>query len=247
LSRAVYKCMKTLMYFTLVLSLGLASCQSKTSTETVTSDTATTLDTATAPAVAAGPEGRVLEKDTLNAVQDEVVKKPSPEEDLASFETMFNQFNQSIQQGDAQAFNQYIDPAHGLYIIDTPGAMPQFTKVSDIRQYKRFYQDLPFFTIKEYFKSCGLQAIDSLPKVTCEGEDAYAQKGCFVADAAAFRKNTAVQYTELPAPQKKTIAQTQLLLNKTVLHTPSGFKFHFAQLNGQWRVLFIDLMIPCSA
>ncbi|GAA4312597.1 hypothetical protein GCM10023183_31730 [Nibribacter koreensis] len=226
--------------------LGLAGCQSKTSTEITAPDTATTMDTAANPVAVTDASARVLQQDTLNAVQDEVVKKSSAEE-LAGFKVMFQAFNQSIQNGDAQAFNQYLDPVHGLYIIDTPGAMPQFTKVTDIRQYKRFYQNLPFFTIKEYFKRCDLQEIAALPKVTCEGEEPYTQKGCFVADADAFRKNTAYQYTELPDAEKKTIAQIQLLVDKTVLHTASGFKFHFAQINGQWRVLFIDLMIPCSA
>ncbi|QHL87624.1 hypothetical protein GU926_09305 [Nibribacter ruber] len=239
--------MKKTLYAFLLCSLGLAGCQTKTSTETATSGTETTPATTPGSSMRPSPEATVLQQDTLNAVQDETVKKPATGNATSDFGVFFRNFEKTIQQEDAQAFNQYIDPARGLYIIDTPGAMPQFTHVQDIRQYKRFYQNLPFFTIKEYFKSCDLQPIATLPKVTCEGEDAYAQKGCFVADAVAFRKNTAVQYTELPAAQKKTIALTQLLVTKTVLHTASGFKFHFAQIEGQWRVLFIDLMIPCSA
>ena len=241
--KVVHKNMKTTI--PILFLLALLGCQPQEGAKEKASSKIGTSVPAASP-TEIRQEQDILQKDTLNAVQEEVVKKPSAV-DPADFKEVFQQFNQAIQEGNAQAFHQYIDPVHGLYIIDTPGAMPQFTHVKDIRQYKRFYQNLPFFTIKEYFKSCDLQAIAVLPKVTCEGEEPYTQKGCFVADAAAFRKNTAVQYTELPEAQKKTIAQTQLLVDKTVLHTASGFKFHFAQINGHWRVLFIDLMIPCSA
>ncbi|MGV3539743.1 MAG: hypothetical protein ACO1OQ_08030 [Rufibacter sp.] len=190
----------------------------------------------------------VLQKDTLNALQDEVTRKPSAN-GQDDFKAFFQKFEQIIQRQDAAAFNQLISKEHGLYIIDTPGAMPQFNYITDIRTFKRAnVEQSPFFSIRETFKNCTLQTVKALPKVNCEGDvEPYEKKGCFVADGSAFQKNDAYKYASLPAEQEKTVAQTQKLVTKTVLHTTSGFKFHFGQVNGQWRVLFIDLMIPCSA
>ncbi|RNI29966.1 hypothetical protein EFA69_10590 [Rufibacter immobilis] len=187
----------------------------------------------------------VLEKDTLNAVQEENVRKPG----LAlTFETVFQRFKDAVENQDTATFQTYVDPALGLYLIDAPGAVPQFTHVAHINQYRRPVQQKPFFSIRETFRDCALQEVTALPKVTCAGDaDAYAQRGCFVADATSFRKSEAYLHANLSSTERDKIARTLPLVTKTVLHTTSGFKFHFGQVNGQWRILFIDLMVPCNA
>ncbi|WP_066831754.1 hypothetical protein [Rufibacter ruber] len=225
-------------------------CQPNTASRNAETSTAETASPA--PAAPTTAETRqqetVLQQDTLNAVQEEVVKKPTPKAQ-ENFTAFFQNFEAIIKKQDAAAFNQLIDPEHGLYLIDTPGALPQFTHVTDISTFKRAdIEQRPFFTIRETFRNCRLEEVKTLPKVTCEGDAApYEKKGCFVADGSAFRKYNAYQYASLPKEEERKVAQTQLLVNKTVLHTGSGFKFHFGQIKGQWRVLFIDLMTPCSA
>ncbi|WP_210488091.1 hypothetical protein [Rufibacter aurantiacus] len=193
-------------------------------------------------------QAEVLAKDTLNAVQDEVVKKPTPGAS-PDFKPFFENFRETITQQDAEELNQWIDAERGLYLIETPGAVPQFTHVTDIRNFKRANAGArPFFSIGETIKDCKLEEVKALPTITCQSEDNnFARQGCFSADAAAFRKNEAYKYAGLPAQEEQKVHQTQLLVSKTVLHTKSGFRFHFGQINGQWRVLFIDLSVPCSA
>ncbi|GAB2545549.1 hypothetical protein [Rufibacter soli] len=229
-----------------LLGLGLLlGCQSNSTTQTPEKPSPAT---ATQAKSEARRQADVLQKDTLNAVQEEVVRKPSPKAE-DDFEKFFKRFEKIIKEQDRVAFNQLIDPELGLYLIDTPGAMPQFTRVTDIATFKRAdQQQRPFFTISETFKDCRLKEVKTLPKVTCEGDaEPYSDHGCFVADATAFRKNEAYKYASLSPEEEKTVGQTQLLVQKTVLHTASGFKFHFGQIKGQWKVLFIDLMRPCSA
>ncbi len=191
---------------------------------------------------------RVLAKDTLNVLQEEVIRKTARggEADFASF---FRKWAQSIQRENPREFNGYIDPTRGLYLIEAPGAVPHFTHVTDISTFRRMgAQPGMFFTIRETFQECRLEEVQVLPTLTCGGENNnFSREGCFVAEATAFRKSDAYQYAGLPPDEQKKIAQTQLLVSRTVLHTGSGFKFHFGQIKGQWRVLFIDLTVPCSA
>ncbi|KAA3439759.1 hypothetical protein [Rufibacter hautae] len=190
----------------------------------------------------------VLTKDTLNVVQDEVVKKPTLGTS-SDFEPFFENFRQTITQQDAGEFNQWIDPDLGLYLIETPGAVPHFTHVTDIKEFQLAGADgQTFFSIRDTFTECSPEEVKILPTITCQGEDNnFTRQGCFVAEATAFRKSEAYKYAGLSPKEEQKVLQTQLLVSKTVLHTNSGFRFHFGQINGQWRVLFIDLSVPCSA
>ncbi|ALI98467.1 hypothetical protein [Rufibacter tibetensis] len=238
--------MKTLRNALGLLFLFLASCQP---------DSPTTVSEEKESNVATKEEQRqqtdVLTKDTLNALQEEVVRK-SPQTtqgNQADFEVFFRKFTQSIQDQDAEAFNSLIDPAHGLHIIQTPGAVPHFTYLINITTFRRAdASQQPFFSISEEIKTCDLEEVKTLPTLTCEGGDNnFNRQGCFVAEASTFRKSEAYKYASLPADAELKAAQTQQLVIKTVLHTSSGFRFHFGQINGQWRVLFVDLSVPCSA
>ncbi|RNI31591.1 hypothetical protein EFB08_03490 [Rufibacter latericius] len=193
-------------------------------------------------------QDHVLEKDTLNALQEEVIRKTSRNKEEA-FRVFFSKFAQSIEQQQAEVFNQFIDPELGLYLIESPGAVPHFTFVTDIKTFRRANaQQGSFFTIREAFTDCKLEEVKELPTLTCAGENNnFTRQGCFVADAAVFRKSDAYKYADLPTEEQRRIAQHQAMASKTVLHTGSGFKFHFGQVKGQWRVLFADLMVPCSA
>jgi hypothetical protein len=192
-------------------------------------------------------QAEVLAMDTLNAVQDEVVRK-TPDAAPPEFEVFFRNFVQTIARQDAAAFNRFIDPQRGLYTIETTGAVPNFHLVRDIAQHRLAKTNQPFFSIREQIKTCNLTEAKAFPKVTCEGDgDAYAQKGCFLTDGAAFREQRIHRYASLPETENQAIDATLPLVSKAVLHTASGYKFYFGRVNGQWKVLFIDLMTPCSA
>lgn len=181
-------------------------------------------------------------------------KKAQPEMasgDTAAFRTFFMRFFRVIQQQDAEQFNQFIHPAHGLYIFEQPGAVPHFTAVRDITQFKRHFQDRPFFSIRQDLEHCDLQQVEALPSLDCQGEEGnpagYERTGCFLTDGTAFRQNEAYQYAPQPEEEKQQVKEVLPLVEKTVLHTASTHKFHFGYLDGRWYLLFIDLMVPCSA
>ncbi|MFC6997225.1 hypothetical protein [Rufibacter roseus] len=237
----------SLLSLSMLLMLG---CQPQTNTQgnTTASDTVSTVSQ---PATSTTPsrqeqqrQAEVMAKDTLNAVQEEVVKKTSN----ASFETFFQNFMNIIQRQDAAGFNQLIDAQRGLYTIETTGTMPNFYHIKDISKHRLSNFNKPFFSIREEIKSCNLKEVKTLPKVNCQGDsDMYTQKGCFVADGSEFQEARIHQFASLPEAENERIDKTLPLISKSVLHTGSGYKFYFGQVNGQWKVLFINLMAPCSA
>ncbi len=162
----------------------------------------------------------------------------------------FLDFQTAVFNEDADGVNQFIDQEHGVYLIENPGAMPKMTNVKDIRKFKREFQGLSFFSIKDRLKTCQLREED-LPTFNCDGttdgNTGYSKAGCFAADAEEFRKNEIYKYASLPEAEMKSIEATLPLVTKTIVQTSSSYRFHFGYLNNAWKVLFIDLRIPCSA
>jgi len=169
---------------------------------------------------------------------------------ISKFNKNFQEFQSAVYNEDADGVNLFIDQNLGVYIIENPGAMPKMTLVKDIRNFKREFQGRSFFTIKEMLQSCQLKE-EELPTFNCEGQTAgntgYSKEGCFAADAAEFRKNEIYKYASLPEAEMKKIEDTLPFVQTTVVQTSSSYRFHFGFLNGTWKVLFIDLRIPCSA
>ena len=168
-----------------------------------------------------------------------------------NFKNVFASFLADIQTENAEDFNQYIHPEYKLYILEQPGAVPQFTKVADIGLFKRHFGSKPFFSIKQELSACPLQVEAALPTFNCEGQAnnpaGYSKQGCFVSDAQLFKNNPAHLYAGLPNAEKQQIANIKTLLTKTVLHTVTGYQFHWGNIQGKWYVLFIQLITPCSA
>ncbi|MDX5346210.1 MAG: hypothetical protein LPK19_03095, partial [Hymenobacteraceae bacterium] len=136
-----------------------------------------------------GPESRKTEEtvlehgsDSLAAIQEEPVRKTDlPAGDTLSFEIAGQQFFQAVQVSDTTALNQFIHPQLGLWIAEQPGAVPRFTHVKQIQDFKREYQQRPFFTINQELKTCELQK-SQFPKFDCaemdNGRTGYARDGC---------------------------------------------------------------------
>lgn len=169
---------------------------------------------------------------------------------ISKFAKAFFDFQTTVFNEDAEGFNQFIDPERGVYIIENPGALPKMTHVKDIRDFKREFQGQNFFTIKDRLQTCNLKEED-LPAFNCggqtEGNTGYSKEGCFAADADSFRKTELFKNANLPEQALKQIEETLPMVQRTVLQTSSSYQFHFGVINGEWKILFIDLRIPCSA
>ena len=198
-------------------------------------------------------EQRAADHERLEKVQDEHIRRESaPSQDSLPFEQAFSLFLSALQTADTTVVNQFIHPDHGLWIIEQPGAMPKMTRVTDIRDFRREFQGRSFFTIRDEVKICDLRE-EAWPTFDCadmnydQGQSGYSKEGCFVSDAAKFRKSGYWDYASLSDTDIKQIKASLPVLQKSVLHTGTSFEFHFGTVDGQWRLLFAKLIYPCSA
>lgn len=189
----------------------------------------------------------------LEEVQEEHLRRnTSAGLDTIDFETAFTRFLQALHASDTLAINQFIHPDHGLWIIEQPGALPRMTHVTDIRRFKREYQDISFFTVREEVKTCDLEE-EAWPTFDCadmnydKGQSGYSKDGCFVSPPDKFQKSSYWDYASLSERDIKRIRAALPLLQKSVLHTATSFEFHFGKVDGQWQLLFAKLIYPCSA
>lgn len=196
---------------------------------------------------------RADEHQRLEEVQEEHIRRGSaPNQDSISFRQAFALFMTALQASDTITLNLFIHPDHGLWIIEQPGAMPKMTRMTDIRDFKREYQDRSFFTIRDEVKTCDLRE-EAWPSFDCadlnydEGQSGYSKDGCFVSDPAKLQKSGYWDYASLTDTEIKQIKATLPLLQRSVLHTATSFEFHFGPVDGQWRLLFAKLIYPCSA
>ncbi|MBC5993720.1 hypothetical protein [Pontibacter cellulosilyticus] len=195
------------------------------------------------------------EKSTSNTeetvAKDTTETKPqaAPED---NFQTAFSTYFEALQNSDTAAFNQFIHPKYGLWVIEQPGAVPKMTQVHDIRNFGREYQGKSFFTIALEIKQCNLVE-EPFPSFDCAdlnydaGKTGYSKDGCFVWDAEKFKTSGYWNYASLSEAKIQQIIETLPLVQKTVLHTNTSFEFHFGKVDDQWYLLFAKIMYPCSA
>ena len=168
---------------------------------------------------------------------------------ISRFAKAFFDFQEAVFNEDADGVNAFIEPEWGVFIIENPGALPKMTLVKDIRNFKRDFRGESFFTIKERLQTCELKE-ESLPAFTCGGENGtggYSKEGCFAGEDPQFRESEIYKYASLPPGELKLAEKMMKQIRTTVVQTSSSYRLHFAYLKGRWRLLFIDLRIPCSA
>ena len=190
--------------------------------------------------------------DSLEAVQEEPQRKENtPGPDTISFEVAFEHFFRALQAGDTVGLNQFVHPQLGMWLIEQPGAVPAYTHFQSIQEVKRSYRNQPFISIKEQLRACELQERQDFPAFDCARMDGnrsgYAADGCFYHNTTDFKTSDMWRYASLDPQQGERVQEIQQQVQKTVLHTRSSYRFHFAHDGEQWRLLFADLRVPCSA
>jgi hypothetical protein len=168
---------------------------------------------------------------------------------ISQFQKLFSDFQTAVFNEDAEAFNNFIDPERGLYILENWAGKTQVTPVKDIRTYKRPFQQQSFFTIKTLLQNCELKE-EELPALNCSTQSntmaGYSKEGCFAGPATDFKASSFYKENNTTTAEIKNIEAALTLLQKTVLQTSSSYRFHFGQVNNQWKVLFVDLRTPCD-
>lgn len=189
--------------------------------------------------------------DSLHALQEEPNRKQSTDLlENSDFKAAFGSFFSAFQAADTSTLNNFIHSELGLWLIEQLGAVPKMTRVTNTLAFKRAHQNKSFFTVGQEVKECSLKE-EPFPNFDCEaldeGRSGFTKDGCFAWDAENFKKADYWNYAGLSELQVDQVMATLPLVQKSVLHTPTSFEFHFGYVNKEWRLLFAKLIHPCSA
>jgi hypothetical protein len=167
-----------------------------------------------------------------------------PASDIKQFNWFYSAFAHAAITGNDSLFNVVIHPKHGLWIIHSEGAMPQFTKVLKISEYKNALGKsiIPF----DKNAMMNVPKEEDLPKIDCNSKNFYSKSGCFTSMQNVFEAEKIWKHAGLTADVDKEVGQLASTITRTVINT-DNFIFYFSLIDGSWYLTFIDVRKPCSA
>lgn len=165
-----------------------------------------------------------------------------PPSDKKQFEWTYSLFCKGMSTD--SIFQKFIDPANGVYMIESDGAMPQMTNVKDINTFKTL-QGKAFCTIPLDDMICELKE-EELPKPDCDSKTFYNKTGCFTREENIFKEEKIWQYCHLTPDEEKKVSRMAAGITRVVVNT-KNYRYYFSLVNGSWFISFVDLRRPCQA
>jgi hypothetical protein len=185
----------------------------------------------------------------------EVVSETSPEQDEKGsgrqnyahddFKDFYRDLFISMMDNKESDFNTFLNPKQGLYIIDSKGALPAITNVSDISTYQRMVDNKSIFSVDE--ATLGYEMLEEgLPKVDCDSEGFYTKRGSYTANTNDIIKSEIWKITNLSKEDQEQFATYAETISKTCVNT-GNYTYYFSFIDGSWFLTVIDLRKPCEA
>jgi hypothetical protein len=188
-----------------------------------------------------GANDSLTKKEAIKKAFQEDLPPPS---DIKQFNWFYSAFAHAATTGNDTMFDVVIHPELGLWIIHSAGAVPNFTRVTHISEFKMpdgksllpFDRDAMFRVPKE----------EALPVLDCDDNGPYNKKGCFTSLQNSFAEQKIWKYAGLPAEKDREIEASAATITRTVINT-ENYRFYFSLINGSWYLTFMDIMTPCEA
>ncbi|GAB2849282.1 hypothetical protein [Hymenobacter ruber] len=159
----------------------------------------------------------------------------------------------ALQRHDAAQLNPLIDPALGLWVVADGDTGVVITRVAAGAALRKAIAREPLLRLEHRLSACAaLLAVAQFPEIDCgeygHGRSGFARDGCFAGPAADFQALDMWSRARLVGGTAAQGRAAQARVGRTVLHTRSGWRFHFAQApgaGGRWYLVFVDLRAPC--
>jgi hypothetical protein len=138
-----------------------------------------------------------------------------------------------------------VDPQIGLYLFDNPGASIIVRKLSGMAEAP---ENLPSL------KGCVLSEAEKVPTYDCN-LDRWSAEGCLHVSrpAVALVKTHEFQIIHMESRaltaedrrRLEALGQLEAQITDAVFH--DGTVYYFGRIDGVWRLIAIDAVVPCSA
>jgi hypothetical protein len=187
-----------------------------------------------------------------DAVDDSVaVEKVAPPTtaDTTAFKAFFSSFQKSFLKNDPKALDAFIDQEAGLYIFESHGAMPEMRRITSFSQYKVDSATRPLL-------KPGLDAMCTLsfkvyPAFSCdtysEKNSGYMEDGCFAGPGEQLLNSKILDHVERPAAEVAAAKKQAAKVHFLVLQTRTHRMYYFGRSGNSWKLIFLNVIEPCSA
>lgn len=165
--------------------------------------------------------------------------------EYSEFKDFYRDFFIALMDDSERRFNNFISPSYGMYIIDSKGAMPVITHVSEISSFSRNDKRSIFSIDKQ---TIGYEMLeDELPKIDCDASHYYYDKtGCYTQSTNRFIDSGIWKHAGLDEATQEKIVSLAETISKTVVNT-ANYTYYFSYVDGSWRLTFLDIRKPCEA
>ena len=162
---------------------------------------------------------------------------------LNPYFSAYEEIHTALASGNLQAADKFTDKNLGLYIIYSNGAMPKVAHVYSFSQFKTdLNQEIKDFKFIQEKKAA---VEEELPKVVCD-EHPYDKQGVFGQQVNIYTQNPIWEYTDMNEKEKQAAQFTAEKITYTIINT-ADYVYCFGEIDGQIKLLFLDLRTPCTA
>lgn len=175
------------------------------------------------------------------AIKTNEAEAKTTKEDFIDFHKGFTNL---LKEKNIEEINKHIHQDYGLWVIESPGAMPLMRKFYTLNEYKTFsnkqpIQDLPINKIIDPLK------FETLPKIVCE-KTVYNKQGFFADSTNLLLQSQVWNYAGLNDKQIQEIEMLSNTINFTVINT-SNYTYYYSLIDQKWYLTFLNLSTPCDA
>ncbi|PCJ23401.1 MAG: hypothetical protein COA97_11740 [Flavobacteriales bacterium] len=163
----------------------------------------------------------------------------------SSFQQFYSRFVMSLLIGNRQEMHKFVSPENGVYMIESPGALPLISKTYQLAEFKLQNDSSVWMTNIDVHIMMEDLVFETLPKVICD-EEIYDKQGCFAQEINPLLESQIWNYAGLNEKQIQAIEFLVKTVEITVVNT-SNFIFYFSKIEGKWFLTFLDVRTPCAA
>lgn len=182
------------------------------------------------------------------------VEEPAAHPEPSPFPTFADEFTAALLS--KQDLDRYVAPELGVFLLTNPGA---FHVVSHFDSFAELRSEATPYFLERLGSDCRdaawFTSDDHVPTYSCDTEQYDIQAPCVrgTIRSAALSKliSLNVQYELIPADEGErripAAKRSEVLATHYLFMQPYTLGFYFGQVEGSWKLLWIDSIEPCSA
>lgn len=163
---------------------------------------------------------------------------------LNGFLPQWKEFTSALAEKDTLRLNTFIQPANGMYVLSSEGALPGMTNTMSFLGNNLLYGKILSEKTGNAVR-CELKN-EELPVINCDSMSFYNKEGCFMQFQNRLDKSKILEFVKIPREEYEKAMTMMHTITVTVVNT-GNFVYYFSHINNKWFLAFLDIRRPCEA